>query len=98
MEPRLNGIIFRPLCRQSDVDKTQTCLTLRKTSLAGACWQQASGYCLLCGMVMKMQATKLKAVTVSNLNRFYKFFHWLSQQQIYSKMITKDPIKDPSTP
>jgi len=49
-------------------------------------------------MVMKMQATKLKAVTVSNLNRFYKFFHWLSQQQIYSKMITKDPIKDPSTP
>jgi len=47
-----------------------------------------------CTLCLKKGSTKLIAVTLSNLNGFSKFFHWLILQEIRSKVI----ITDPTTP
>jgi len=39
----------------------------------------------------KKGSIKLSVITLSNLNRFSKFFHWRILQEICSQMVSNDP-------
>jgi len=50
-----------------------------------------SNHCCKCTLCPKKESIKLFVITLSNLNRFSKFFHWWILQEIWSQIITNDP-------